>query len=691
MRSTWIVMTVSLAGAIATVTTSADDAEPIVDTTPTTDASEHTLVGSDPFPAPLLETPSKAETAFADRDWPEDWFHPPTTASALNITRFSDSPYLDRFDDLPPVEERLPKDPQVITPYRAIGKYGGNARITAGDGWQFFNWEAALTISADMSHLLPNLAKTWTVSEDGRVTTITLREGIRWSDGERLTSDDFVFTFNHIWLDTEVSPVTSRLILGGRIEKIDELNFRYVFDDPNPLFVNLIAQYGNFLVDPEHYYRNWHPAFTDREALNERVQEMGFVSWMAFIDAQRNARIEESVEVPTLRAYRVVSRTLNMMRFERNPYYHKVDPAGQQLPYIDTIDAEVILDNAQLVSAKASTGQLDFASFALRTQDIPLLKLGERTGLIDVLIWTRLHTSDVVIQPNYNHADEKLRALFWDHRFRRALSYAIDRDEMNKTIYFGRGVGQQVSVHPTSMYYDPSFPQIHAQYDPARSNALLDELGLLDADDDGLREYPDGSEIIITMEFLDFETPKGISMELVNEYWRAIGIDMRLKLVDRGLQSARAQSGNMQMTLWHADFSSDILFPIIPRWWAPVYNGWDNTMWNDWVRYYHTDGRLGAEPPAALREVQTWADDLRHAVDPVERIAAGKRILKGAAENVWTFGTVGLAPHPVVISSRLRNVIPDGIWGWDNRWTLSYHPSTWYFDEADEMKEVAQR
>ena len=64
--------------------------------------------------------------------------------------------------------------------------------------------------------------------------------------------------------------------------------------------------------------------------------------------------------------------------------------------------------------ARASTGQLDFAAYTLRTQDIPLLKLGERTGLIKVHIWTRLHASDVAIQPNYNYADQRLRDLYWD-------------------------------------------------------------------------------------------------------------------------------------------------------------------------------------------------------------------------------------------------------------------------------------
>ncbi|HJN49382.1 MAG: ABC transporter substrate-binding protein [Pseudomonadales bacterium] len=615
---------------------------------------------------------------------PPEWYKAPQTASQLGIERFSESPLL-AGRDLPPVGQRLPEDPQVIVPFGEIGKYGGKARITLGDGWTFFNWEAALTISPDLRTLLPNLARTWTVSADGRTITIHLRRGLKWSDGMPLTSDDFVFTFDHIWMDPEFSPVTSRLVVGGTIVKVDDLSIRYVFEKPNPLFVNLIAQYGNFMVDPKHYYRNWHPAFVDRDELNERIKEMGFISWMAFVDAQRNARIEESVDVPTLRAYRVVSRTPIMMRFERNPYYHKVDPAGQQLPYIDAIDAEIILDNSELVTAKASAGQLDFAAFALRTQDIPLLKLGERHGQVKVNVWRRLHTSDVVIQPNYNYADKRLRELYWDKRFRHALSHAINRQEMNEIIYFGRGVPQQVTVHPSSVFYEPRFATAYTRYDPDRAKALLDEIGVRDINSDGLREYPDGSELIITMEFLDFETPKGITMELVSAYWRAVGVDMRLKLVDRALQSARAQAGAMQMTLWHADFSTDILFPILPRWWVPMYTGWDSILWNDWVRYFLTDGRLGEEPPPAMQELQRWSDELRWATDPAVRLAAGKKILASSAENLWTFGTVGLAPHPVVISSRLKNVIPNGIWGWDNRWTLSYHPSTWYFQESDDV------
>ena len=98
----------------------------------------------------------------------------PRRRSPANSTSrsFSQSPLLDG-RDLPPVEERLPDDPVVSHPYERIGKYGGKARITLWDIWHFFNWEHALTISADLRNVLPNLAESWSVSEDGRVTTIT--------------------------------------------------------------------------------------------------------------------------------------------------------------------------------------------------------------------------------------------------------------------------------------------------------------------------------------------------------------------------------------------------------------------------------------------------------------------------------------------------------------------------------------
>ena len=621
-----------------------------------------------------------ASRGYENPQWPRAWFEPMKTASELGIERFSQSPYLEG-KGLPPVAERLPDDPVVATPLAGNGVYGGTANITFTEWLTFPNVEPPLSISADMRTFLPNLAETWRVSEDGRRITLKLRKGIKWSDGVPLTSDDFLFVFNDLFLNEEYSPVTDRNMVGGRAIKIDDLTFRYEFEQPHPLFVNLLAQYGNFLVAPKHYYRNFHPSYISRGRLRQRIAQEGFTSWMQYIGECRRGRIEQSADAPTLDAHRMVSRTPRLVRYERNPYYFKVDPQGRQLPYIDAVESLDVNDK-QVLTAMASTGQLDFSSYEMRTQDIPLLKLGERTGIIKVHVWKRLHSSDVVIQPNFNYEDQRLRDLYWDIRFRIALSIAINRQEMNEIIYFGRGTPRQVTAHPSSVFFVPAFATAHAEYDPDRARALLDELGVVDIDDDGLREYPDGSPLTITLEFIDWETPKGITLELVAAYWREVGIDLRLKVVDSNLQSARAQAGEMQMTAWHADRVTDILLPLQPDWWVPRRAGWDMAMWNLWARWHQTNGELGEEPPPIMKRLQGWAEEMRTTMDDARRLEVGHKILATHAENLWNIGTVGLAPHPVVINSRLHGVPAEGVWGWDIRWTMASQPSTWYIDET---------
>ena len=609
---------------------------------------------------------------------PKAWFEPSKTASELGITEFSQSPILSG-SKLPRVEARLGKDPLVVSPLADIGHYGGTIRITRNEWLTFPNVESPMTISADMRTILPNLAQSWQTSVDGRRLTLTLREGIKWSDGQPLVSDDFLFVFNDLWLNKEFDPIPRRMAKGGRAVKVDHRTFYYEFENPNPLMVNYVAQYGSFMFLPKHYYQNFHPGYVEKEILSKRIEDLGFISWMEFIEACRRQLIEESVDQPTVDAFQIVERTPTLARYIRNPYYFKIDPVGQQLPYIDKIDQQII-DNKEVIAAMSATGQLDFSAFELKTQDIPLLKLGEKSGDVRVLIWNRLHSSDVVIQPNYNYPDKRLANLYWDHRFREALSIAINRKEMNQIIYFGQGTPSQMTAHPSSAMYDPQFASAYTEYDPDRANFLLDSLGLLDIDGDGLRDYEDGEPLTITLEFVDWETPKGISLELVSLYWREVGIDLRLKVVDSSLQSERAQANKMQMTVWHGDKVTDILLPISPLWWAPIQSGRENTLWNNWVRWRQTNGRLGDKPPPLMIQLQEWADEMYSTIDNKRRTEVGKKILGISAENIWTIGTVGLAPQPVVISRKLRGVPDKGIWGWDNRWTLSYHPSTWYFE-----------
>jgi peptide/nickel transport system substrate-binding protein len=615
--------------------------------------------------------------------WPESWMEPAVVASVFGVAEFAESPVSSDLvlrGLLPPVEERLPEDPPVIEPFDSIGQYGGIARVFVSD-WDKFNpAENPLTIDPTASKIFPNYIRRWEISDDAREVTFTLHEGLKWSDGHPLTADDFVFHHQHVMLNKELSPVVFPDWRGSESEKLDQYTVRFRFREPFPLLINVMAQLGDFFVSAKHFMKDFHPTFTDRELLIARARDEGYISWMGYFNAVRGWTRNNQPLTPTLRPYRLVRKTPTTEFYERNHFYWKVDTSGNQLPYIDEFRAEVI-ENQDVLAAKAATGQVDFASFELKTQDFPLFKLGERTAGIKVHVWNRIHGSDVLIQPNLTIDDQKLRSVFQDHRFRKALSVAINRDEMNSIIYFDRGVPRQATVIPTSRFYESEFAKAYTQFDPVQAGAWLDEMGMVDSDDDGFREYPDGEEFTLTLEYLDFETPKRISLELVTAYWRDIGLDIRLKEVDPALQTRRAEAGLMQMTVWHADRTTDILFPFQPQWYVPMRIGWEESHWNEWSRYFLSEGQRGEKPPPEIAQLQSWWQSLRRSNDPALVTALGKKILKSSAENVWTIGTVGLAPQPVVVSHRLKNVPTMGFWGWDNRWTMPYHASTWYLEE----------
>ncbi len=171
-------------------------------------------------------------------------------------------------------------------------------------------------------------------------------------------------------------------------------------------------------------------------------------------------------------------------------------------------------------------------------------------------------------------------------------------------------------------------------------------------------------------------------MELVASYWRQVGIDLHLKLVDSGLQSSRARANLMQMTIWHADRTTDILFPTEPFWFVPMHKGWEECHWGPWADWYLSSGERGEVPPRKILNLLEWWQEMTTSTDAARRVELGKRILASQAENLWTIGTLGLAPQPVVVSNDLHNVPERGYWGWDDRMTLPYHPETWFLEDS---------
>lgn len=615
--------------------------------------------------------------------WHPSWLNPPKTASQVGIKKYHESPMMSKLvkeGKLPEVRKRLPDDPVVSYPLQRIGKYGGSLRTFFSDFQTMHPIEGPLTVGPECTKMFPNLATKCELTDKGKTLTIYLRKGLKWSDGNPFTADDFVFRFEKVTMNKDLAPVLDIDWQGSSIEKIDATTVRYHFKKPFPFVLNRLAQAGDGFYMPAHFLKAFHPDFINKEELEASATKAGYMGWMNYFNAKAQNGGSQPSGVPTMQAFVLKKKNPTLWIYERNPYFFKVDPKGNQLPYVDQVETE-ITNNQEVIAAKVSTGQVDYSAKDLNTADIPLFKIAEKHGKVRAYIWTRLHGVDMCIQPNMMCEDLKLRKIFQDFRFRKAFSLGINRTELNEIVYFNKATPRQTTVIPSSKFYEKEFAAKYTEYDPIEAKRLLDEMGLQDQDGDGFRDHPDGSALAIQLEWVKIETPKEMSLELIREHMRNIGINLNTKEVSGSLQSNRAQGNMIQMTLWHADRTTDILFPLQPFWWVPMHTGWEECHWVPWANWYRTDGKQGEQPPPEMMKLINWFDEMRSTVDEKKQIELGKNILRSNMENLWTIGTLGLAPNPVVISRRLHNVAEKGYWGWDNRWTMPYHPETWYLEE----------
>ena len=201
-------------------------------------------------------------------------------------------------------------------------------------------------------------------------------------------------------------------------------------------------------------------------------------------------------ELPTLQPWVNTTRAPSQRYvFERNPFYHRVDGEGRQLPYIDRVVLNIA--DAKLIPAKAGAGETDLQARHLAFGDYPYLKEGEKRSGYRVSLWDTTKGAHVALFPNLNVEDDAWRALVRDARFRRALSLGIDREEINYVIYYGLAREGNDSVLPGSPLYRPEYRERWTAYDLAAAGALLDDLGLGPRDSDGVRLLPDGRRMEI--------------------------------------------------------------------------------------------------------------------------------------------------------------------------------------------------
>jgi len=583
---------------------------------------------------------------------------------------------------LPPVEERLPKKPCVVDVVDEIGQYGGTWRRAALSPTDIqtnarLTYETLVRWNADGSDVIPNVAERYEISEDGRTFTFYLREGMKWSDGHPFTADDFEFWWNDVVLNPELTPVYPEwLTINGQLaefRKLDQYTIQFEFPSPYALFIRQMAYQGEGVTQyPKHYLSKFHPNYVGLEKANALAVEAGLEMWFQNFNAKRDPRFNP--ECPVIWAWIItVPSPATTVVAERNPYYWKVDAEGNQLPYIDRITHDIV-DNIQVLNLKAAAGEIDMQLRHLLWDNLPVFADNMERNNFRILMWQSAEPSNFVIYFNPWCKDEGLRELFMDVRFRRAMSLAIDREEMNELAYLGLGRARQGGVISSSPFFVEGSDLNYVERDVAEANRLLDEIGLTRRDSEGYRLLPDGRRLTINFTLTPAFGPWTKAAELAVDYWKDIGIRVIVSVLERTLFEERANGLDFEMSPWTND--RGLTPDVDPLFLLP---GRGQGVDSPWFRWFVTQGRTGEEPPAGpIRQAYDLYGKVKNAADVDEIAGLMQELVKLNNEQLWYIGTVGDLPHIVIISNRMRNVPEVAVSDWlqktpGNTWPEQYY------------------
>ncbi|MEM1075368.1 MAG: ABC transporter substrate-binding protein [Pseudomonadota bacterium] len=595
--------------------------------------------------------------------------------------------------NLPPVTQRLPDAAKVVdmtAKGRTYGKQGGTLRTLVSrskDVRQMVVYGYARLVGYTQNYdLFPDILKDIEV-ESGRKFTLHLRPGHKWSDGHPFTSADFRYFWEHVALNEELSPSgpPQNLFVDGVLAQMsfpDEHTVVIEWPSPNPRFLQLLAQASPFFIyRPAHYLKQFHADFTDAKTLKRAIKKARVRTWAALHNDKDNMYKFDNPNLPTLQPWMNASKTDSSRKlFVRNPFYHRIDTRGVQLPYIDIVEMTIV--GGGLIAAKANAGEVDLQARGLSFPDISILKKGEVDGAgYRTLLWANGAANQITIYPNLNFADPVWREIMRDARFRRALSLGIDRRMINRALYFGLATEGGMTALPASPLHDTAHLYRWSVYYPAKANALLDEMGLTERRADGIRLLPDGRPMEFVIETAGERQEVENALAIVTDTWREVGIKLVMRPLDRDILRNRVYSGLSMAAVWYGWDNGLPQAYTPPEYLAPTHQ--EFFAWPKWGQYYQTGGDVGEPPdmPSAKRLME-----LNKAWEKTQSIERRKAIwhemLGIHANEQFGIGILSQAPQPVVVSNKLRNVPEDGKWAWDPGAHFGIHRmDEFYYDE----------
>ena len=611
----------------------------------------------------------------------------PAGSPAMLPAKYREAPQLAelvRLGKLPPVEQRVGQNPRVITPREEVGVYGGAWRrafkgLADRGGPGKLNedfpvrWDAP---DPQTIRIAANVMERWEVNADATVYTFHIRQGIRWSDGTEVTTADTTFWYADIQLNQEITPTPGNTIQqrvgtgyqNATLTVIDKYTFRMQYAAPYPLLPLYLAKanggglpiISTFLA-PAAYLKQYHPNYTPVDQITAFAADKKFTSWQELWG--QNGALDQGYiafwfvnpDLPVLNAWRMSQPTpADPIVMERNPYYWVVDTDGNQLPYIDRIE-HAFFDSQDVLNQKVASGQIDEQGRYMDVGSYAFYKANEKKGAYRTFRWRAAATG--AYAPNINCPDPVLAQLFDTADFRQALNLAVNRAELLDQVWHGLGQARQASPVPGSPEYDPELERTWTDYDPARANDLLDNLGLTTGAD-GVRRRPDGQPLAITLEHTSVAgSAEDDQHQRVARYWAAIGLNVTPTYVERTLYEQRSRNGEIQLSYWNFDRCS-VVKADPGRWlgtidegsWAPLYGHW-----------YAAAPYKRVEPPPdhPIREIWRNWDACQAEPDEARRQALFQRVLDVHKRHPYVVGVVGELVTPFIVGNTFHN-FPDG-------------------------------
>ncbi len=501
---------------------------------------------------------------------------------------------------LPSVEKRLPENPYVV-PHKWLtpGKYGGTIRMVISDtsDWatthivqEIMYGHSPVRWLQDALEIGPGLAESWEPNEDLSVWTFHFRKGLKWSDGAPWTVDDILF-----WYEDEVGvpalnqtpPQELRSGKGNpvKMKKVDDYTLELHFDSTTPLAADYAAAWvkrgqGPWWMDPKHYLKQFHIKYNKK--LNPKTWAKTF-----------NSKLDwpTNPDSPTMTGWMPQKyKKGEYSIWVRNPYYWCVDRWGNQLPFVDQVINTNIQD-PQVMRLQIQQGKADYihgAFLGMTLADVSTIKSQQSRNHLNILYWDSGTGTASAYYFNFDYHDPKYRKLFRTPKFRQALSLAYDRATARKTIYFNQGEATTGTMSPKAIeYHVGKGPQVYKTwrdswvgYDPERAKKMLDELGIVDKNGDGWRDFPDGSPLKLTLDYTASDDPHGDAVQknqLLAKNWQAIGINVQPNPVNGAAFLDLWAAGKLQN---YADFGASdgpncLVYPnwIVPmdsQRWAPM-------------------------------------------------------------------------------------------------------------------------